>query len=748
MRQSVSDSDRRTARSLERAIKRAARRPDRATRRRNRGQTLIIFTLLLTALIGFMGLAIDTVRVYDLYARMQRAAEAAALAGVIYMPNYYTTPLSAPPYDNAVCRALQESSKNGFGTYCNPSTISPAPAIPCPTPQSSIEVAVCPVSGQQYELQVFITEPADLVFLGTVGLGSLTLTVSATADYVPPVDVGVDPTNPGGTGTYGTFGSCGFAASSSCAFGTRNWAGNINGPGDLKEMGDPLVTCQEGVEGLVPTNTYGTIDTNAASSKPYTTFVGKPTNHPQITDYSATGGDGGNVTPGCVVPTPPTQAQEAVANPDTANVFTGPAYMGDTALHTGYAFYVHIPAGDTENLWVWNAPFSPNSKNSCNGRTGGQNQTSYDTFYFFNCTGTTSFPYYYYPGTTCSSTVVAPSAPNNNPYTCTDPNLYFSVSYTIYKVVGVSNPAPIPGAPVTTFTALPYEVGDVSGCSADYLPHSTFNLYAGVSNVGGDCVTSSCIIQWCPVANEIVGNNAPLATGAPLTGDPLTNGTTYRVMVVSADYGDPTNFNMGYGGHAFSMKLCPPATTQAGVPSCAPAQGAMVAGWSLTDALFAFPGNGGGSGTSQTTEYPLGYISPDYAGETLDIHLYDEGDLNGTNSSNKGFTVYAVAPPTAATDPCGVTNSQLSAAGYSSSSFFFPYNERSTSYSNSPLPGIEGSNKGDLIYNGLWTSIQITVPSTYTGGDWTLCAVAPQTNDGDVLGIQVESLNASPVHLK
>ena len=79
-----------------------ARRSSRKVRQASRGQTLLIFVLTFTSLLGVMGLAIDTVRVYDLYARMQRAAEAGALAGVIYMPNNYTTNLSNPPGDNAV----------------------------------------------------------------------------------------------------------------------------------------------------------------------------------------------------------------------------------------------------------------------------------------------------------------------------------------------------------------------------------------------------------------------------------------------------------------------------------------------------------------------------------------------------------------------------------------------------------------------------------------------------------------------
>jgi hypothetical protein len=222
-------------------------------------------------------------------------------------------------------------------------------------------------------------------------------------------------------------------------------------------------------------------------------------------------------------------------------------------------------------------------------------------------------------------------------------------------------------------------------------------------------------------------------------------------MVVAADFGNPSNFDTGYGGHSYSLKLCPSGTTQANVQTCSPTSGAVVAGWGAGDALFVFPGNGGPN-QPQTTEYPLGYVGSEFAGRTLDIRLFDEGDLQGTNNSLLGQTIYAVAPPIPALvgtknyDPCTIKASDLTGAGYSSSNFLFPSGERQAAFS-AALPGIEGSNNGDIIYNGLWVDEQIAVPASYPGGEWTLCAIAPNTNDGDVLGITFNSLGESPVHL-
>ena len=84
-------------------------------RRMQKGQTLIIFALSFTVLLGLAGLTVDVARAYDLYARMQRAAEAGALAGVLYMPSYYNTP-RPNDIDSAVSRASKEVVMDGFGS--------------------------------------------------------------------------------------------------------------------------------------------------------------------------------------------------------------------------------------------------------------------------------------------------------------------------------------------------------------------------------------------------------------------------------------------------------------------------------------------------------------------------------------------------------------------------------------------------------------------------------------------------------
>src|SRR2546427_12457528 len=92
----------------------------RANWRDDRGQTLVIVALTLTALFGFVGLVAD-IGWYELnMVRLQRAADAAALAGVVYLPGNVT---------GAVTAAQNEASKNGFANGSNGVTVTATPIV-------------------------------------------------------------------------------------------------------------------------------------------------------------------------------------------------------------------------------------------------------------------------------------------------------------------------------------------------------------------------------------------------------------------------------------------------------------------------------------------------------------------------------------------------------------------------------------------------------------------------------------------
>src|ERR1035437_6959783 len=53
----------------------------------SRGQVIVLFVLSLTVLIGIMGLAIDVSFLWVNEMRLQKTADAVALAGAVYLPD-------------------------------------------------------------------------------------------------------------------------------------------------------------------------------------------------------------------------------------------------------------------------------------------------------------------------------------------------------------------------------------------------------------------------------------------------------------------------------------------------------------------------------------------------------------------------------------------------------------------------------------------------------------------------------------
>src|SRR5437773_11102622 len=87
-------------------------------RRDQRGQTLVIVALMLVPLLGFTGLVSDVAWYEVNLMRIQRAADAAALAGVVYLLGNVAGAQNA---------ALAEYSKNGFANGLNGVTVTATP---------------------------------------------------------------------------------------------------------------------------------------------------------------------------------------------------------------------------------------------------------------------------------------------------------------------------------------------------------------------------------------------------------------------------------------------------------------------------------------------------------------------------------------------------------------------------------------------------------------------------------------------
>ncbi len=141
-------------------------RPQRKSWRRVRDEAgyAAVLTALLASVL-FMGMAafgVDTARWYWEIERVQKTADAAALAGVTYMPNDLAT---------ATTTAIAAATKNGY-------------------PNAGASSVTVEVGDKPSELKVTIRSTIDNTFGAMIGVKKATITRSAVADYTAPAPMG------------------------------------------------------------------------------------------------------------------------------------------------------------------------------------------------------------------------------------------------------------------------------------------------------------------------------------------------------------------------------------------------------------------------------------------------------------------------------------------------------------------------------------------------------------------------------
>jgi hypothetical protein len=141
------------------------------------GQAIVLIALTGTLMIAGVGLAVDVVIGYLYSVATERAASAAALSGVVFMPDQYT-PASAVPAgsrNDATDRALDEARRNGFDTtdVANAITVTPNR-----------------VAGHSNQLAVTVTRNVPVFFMEVFGFKPYQVSKTAVAAYLPPISLG------------------------------------------------------------------------------------------------------------------------------------------------------------------------------------------------------------------------------------------------------------------------------------------------------------------------------------------------------------------------------------------------------------------------------------------------------------------------------------------------------------------------------------------------------------------------------
>jgi len=148
-----------------------------------KGAAMAILAVSMTTLIGMAAFGTDLAWFYLNASRIQRAADAGALAGVIWMPGDYST---------AEATAYATTQRNGYEDGVDFAEVTPA-AVP----------------NKINQLQVTVRDTVDTFFIKLFGFDDLAITRDAIAEYIPPLKLGspdsqfgneCDPEEPGCSG--------------------------------------------------------------------------------------------------------------------------------------------------------------------------------------------------------------------------------------------------------------------------------------------------------------------------------------------------------------------------------------------------------------------------------------------------------------------------------------------------------------------------------------------------------------------
>jgi Flp pilus assembly protein TadG len=205
-------------------VSRLARRW-RARRVDQRGYVAILVAVMIpTVFLVCAAFAVDTGNWYAQQKDIQSAADAAALAGVPYLPNDMT---------NATATAKTVASRNGYTDGVRGTTVTVS------------------LGARPTQLKVIITTPVNNRFGQTFGDGTTTLSRTAVADYQGPSPMGSpcntfgnEPSSGGGTSSVTPIGTALAATGvryANCSSNPSFWP-TIEGPETDKQQGDRYQT--------------------------------------------------------------------------------------------------------------------------------------------------------------------------------------------------------------------------------------------------------------------------------------------------------------------------------------------------------------------------------------------------------------------------------------------------------------------------------------------------------------------------
>ena len=608
---------------------------------RGAGQAIVLLAVMVTLLFGAVGLAVDAGLGYLYGLAAGRAAAAAAVSAVVFMPIEF----NAPPGNNAVDRAQALAKKNGFDTSDLANGVQvDTQRVPIP---GSIPLAYYP-----NKLQVTVSRNVPTMFMQLFGFRPFRVSRAAVATYQPPISLG----QPGGQigSTTAQLGS-----------GSNYFVMRIQGWNLDRSAGDPY-TPNPAFENIPPYSPSGVVSPPATD----------------LHKISATAG----------------------TEPADASLPSG----------GGYNYLVTIPPAGG-GIQVYNATFAPDGN-------GGKPNNNCDNFRGWT-----------------------PCSPGGNYYlheeqavTFADKTTFSAMRYTLFKVNNLFIRSD--DVKLTQMTVYPIDATNWNASPPTYTKVNTGVTITQTYDVPGNPQNMATYHNWIDIATyPVLPADQGLVTYAagfgPL-GGPLSAGT-YRLRVdnLNNDGTIPGAGSKAVGRKGYSVRVVDALT-----PPNLCASACTIAAW---NEMCIFTPISAGS-----FPLPIFQLSPEYAGKTLSIDIFDPGDVTGIGdvyidvmdptilpsggiaSSAQGVKIYdlGIQRSNAGTLISGVGNTQASFVATSG---------------------------GTVLYNGHWVHIELPIASTYNPGPnpanwwWSVryrTSLPPGTVAQDALTFVV-GLKGNPAHL-
>jgi hypothetical protein len=605
------------------------------------GQAIVLIALTGTLMIAGIGLAVDVVVGYLYQVSSERAAAAAALSGVVFMPDQFTGASAVPlgSRNDATDRAIDEAARNGFDRA---------------NTADGVVVTPSRVPGHTNQLQVTVGRQAPVFFMVMFGFKPYQVSATAVAAYLPPISLGQPGSQAGSS---------------------------------LGELGRTRFF-----------------------------FVREEGWH---TDR----GQGDAYTPSPFNPPASAGATDDVHQISYANG-TEPR---DTTLadRGGYNYRITVPAGGPGGvIQVYNAGFSPDGYRSSANYCNNDNQNP--------------------AARTCSS------GGNNwfheddgGPIDLSNPAYYSTMRYTLFRVSNVFIRSS--DQLLAQLTVYPIDARNWANATQQYLIMGGPNRGQTVTQQYAGGLPTNMLIyhNWVDVTsysgaqdNNLVTLRTTPALSNYQVGGALSPGT-YRLRVDSLDNTGTTFAGLSPTGHkGYAVRAVNGDLNRTACPTC------VVAGWDEICFFTPFDAGAGGSFTMN-----LFQLTPDYAGLTVSIDIWDVGDI----SSTSGFVRINILDPTGAvaSSPQGINiynlgaqRSNLARGAYS----VYP----GTGGTTTATFVAQDTNTG-VSSDNLWVHIEIPVPSSYNpppGQYWW--SMQYMTGAGtvavDTVTVAV-GLKGGPVHL-